>query len=405
MLVKAGYIVGRVEQTQTPKELAEANKQKQGKKEKVVERTLVDITTTGTLTDPELIGTAQAQYLLAVRERVLDDREIAEKKANGFTLPLGGEVYCEYGVCFLDASTAQIHVGQFYDDEARSQLSTLLGSLDPAELCYPLGNLSQRTLEVVKNECRAKMTWSLKDGVEFYNAEHTYEVLGSETHKGGRGYFKEKKHTDNSQHPSDDDEQPETEDVWPSALLQLAEQRADLAFSALGGIVYVLQHIQKDAHILQQKHFSLYSPSHSGIHAEHLVLDSQTLINLEVIKDSEGNDTGSLLHYVDQCVSGMGHRMMKRWITQPLASTTAINDRLNAVQWLMQNETVHTQCSTLLKTFHHADLERLVSIIHSHSMKKEKNEVMYGQQDQKVTHIYICSMSTNATCASCLVFY
>jgi DNA mismatch repair protein MSH6 len=53
-LVRLGYRVGRVEQTETPAELKEANAR--GVKRKVVNRSMCSILTPGTLTDPDSIG-------------------------------------------------------------------------------------------------------------------------------------------------------------------------------------------------------------------------------------------------------------------------------------------------------------------------------------------------------------
>ena len=99
------------------------------------------------------------------------------------------------------------------------------------------------------------------------------------------------------------------------------------------------------------------------------------------MRDSEGNAKGSLLTYLDRCVNPMGHRHLKRWLSTPLGEIGAINERLNAVQFLRDNQSLRDDCQRVLKSL--PDLERLISSLHAYSIKKEKTEVMYGQQEQR----------------------
>lgn len=43
----------------------------------------------------------------------------------------------QLGVCFADAASGQVLVGQFRDDEPRSQLRTHLTALQPVEVSEP----------------------------------------------------------------------------------------------------------------------------------------------------------------------------------------------------------------------------------------------------------------------------
>ena len=47
---------------------------------------------------------------------------------------------------------------------------------------------------------------------------------------------------------------------------------------------------------------------------------------------------------MDKCVTAFGRRLLRNWLTRPLAQISAINERLNAVEDLMNNEEV-TQSS------------------------------------------------------------
>lgn len=130
-LVRAGYKVARVEQTETPDMLNERKKRTSGKKPQVVNREVCSIMTLGTRTfcylddinALESDGTASAKPLLAIREvAVVQDEE-------------GGPV-CEYGVTLVDAARAVITIGQFADDILRSRMNTLLTSFEPSEVRF-----------------------------------------------------------------------------------------------------------------------------------------------------------------------------------------------------------------------------------------------------------------------------
>ena len=45
---------------------------------------------------------------------------------------------------------------------------------------------------------------------------------------------------------------------------------------------------------------------------------------------------GSLLQYVDHCVTAFGHRKMRDWLSSPLLSVYHIEQRQDAVAALMQ---------------------------------------------------------------------
>ena len=374
LAISLGYKIGRVEQTQTPKELDAANKQRGGKKTKIVERTLCSVLTPGTLTDIDLIGSHKSASLFALREKELSPAEIDALSQAGTLTALGATAVAEYGVCWVDCSIGAFTIGQFYDDAPRSQLATLLATVGPREVLIPKGGISDATRAIFRNELTPQCYKGLYEQPEperFWTAEETYDWLSRQP------YFR----LFRLQPGGDEIPLEEAEEDWPPVLIQLTEARKDLAFSALGGLLWMLVWTKQAQQLLTRKDFTLYAPSAGGLHARSLILDNQTLINLEVMRDSEGGDRGSLLSYVDRCVSAMGHRLMKRWVSCPLGEVTAINDRLNAVQLLRDDDALRSACRQLLKEL--PDLERLMSSLHAYSLKKEKTEVMYGQQEQR----------------------
>lgn len=102
-----------------------------------------------------------------------------------------------------------------------------------------------------------------------------------------------------------------------------------------------------------------------------LWMDRFTIRNLELIHT--GIDNGnSLLKVTDNTVSPMGARLLKRWMIFPLRDITRINERLDAVAFLVLQADIRKQVSLAIKTC--GDIERLVSKI---PMKKiNPREVM-----------------------------
>lgn len=91
-----------------------------------------------------------------------------------------------------------------------------------------------------------------------------------------------------------------------------------------------------------------------------LWMDRFTIRNLELVfGNSEGNHT--LLGVLDNTVSPMGARLLKRWIIFPLKDINKINERLDTVELLIKETDLRNKISQAIK--HCGDVERLVSKI------------------------------------------
>jgi len=89
-----------------------------------------------------------------------------------------------------------------------------------------------------------------------------------------------------------------------------------------------------------------------------LWMDRFTIRNLELL--GAGVDQGNyLLKVIDNTVSPMGARLLRRWLIFPLKNTTAINERLDAVETLIKDQPLRTTLSAAIKAC--GDMERLVS--------------------------------------------
>jgi DNA mismatch repair protein MutS len=87
-------------------------------------------------------------------------------------------------------------------------------------------------------------------------------------------------------------------------------------------------------------------------------LDRFTVRNLELIHSPHENAT-TLLNILDATLTPMGGRMLKRWMVLPLKDLKPIQDRLAAVEFLLNNSEVLYELGERLKDI--GDLERLIS--------------------------------------------
>jgi len=121
--------------------------------------------------------------------------------------------------------------------------------------------------------------------------------------------------------------------------------------SAAGALIEYLQDTQKHslANILSIKYLR---------HENFMVLDSTAIRNLELTRSNyEGKKYGSLLWLLDKTATGMGARLLNRWVLSPLNSVEEINYRLNGVEELCGATMARMSVKETLKDI--KDIERL----------------------------------------------
>ncbi|CAN5462649.1 DNA mismatch repair protein MutS [soil metagenome] len=89
----------------------------------------------------------------------------------------------------------------------------------------------------------------------------------------------------------------------------------------------------------------------------HLWMDRFTIRNLELFGGAEGSNT--LLKVLDNTVSAMGARLLKRWMVMPLNDIIKINERLDTVEFLIKETDTRNKIAQHIKQA--GDVERLVS--------------------------------------------
>ena len=87
-------------------------------------------------------------------------------------------------------------------------------------------------------------------------------------------------------------------------------------------------------------------------------LDRYTIRNLELLAPMHEGGV-SLLDVIDQTISPMGGRLLRRWVTFPLKNTNAINDRLDVVDYFFREPELRELLDDNLHRI--GDLERIIS--------------------------------------------
>lgn len=280
-LVKAGYKVARIEQTETPEMLKERKKNtKKGKKPSVVNREVCSIVTAGTRTFCYLDDLKSLENeghdggvgpLLAIKEIILpspdNDQDTDE------VVPV-----CEYGIALIDAVRGTVTLGQFADDVLRTRMNTLLTTCSPSEILVEGGSVSplMSLIMSVKNtilpsirvemvnttetlpastavdeEVRRKMQRPNLNNVKPWDVKETI----AELHR--KQYYPRSSRKNEFQDGSNIDSGIGR---WPEVLRACIKGGAELALSAFGGSLFYLQRNLIDDDILSMGIVKPYCP-------------------------------------------------------------------------------------------------------------------------------------------------
>lgn len=254
---------------------------------------------------------------LSYNDQVLDTRK------NNYlaSIHFGKE---KHGISFLDVST-----GEFMCAEGNSSyLEKLLQSFSPSEIIFSKAS-KKVAADLFKTDY---ITFHCEDWVFQY--DYTYERL--KTHFG------------------------------TSNLKGFGIEDLELGIVAAGAILYYLeetehkeiQHISAISRIAEEKY---------------VWLDKFTIRNLELVfPQHEGGVP--LIQILDQTVTPMGSRMMKKWMVLPLKEKAPIEERLNVVDFFYQNPGTIDEIVDQLK--HIGDLERLISkVVVGRANPREMNQI------------------------------
>lgn len=136
-----------------------------------------------------------------------------------------------------------------------------------------------------------------------------------------------------------------------SSLKGFGVEDLDMGIIAAGAVLYYLQDTQhnRTANICK---LTRVEPD------RYVWLDKFTIRNLELIS-SPNEKARTLLDVLDQTLTPMGSRLLRRWILMPMKERAAIEERLSVVDGLVRDESLRRELSQQVKAV--GDLERLIT--------------------------------------------
>ncbi|SPO40682.1 related to MSH6 - DNA mismatch repair protein [Pseudozyma flocculosa] len=307
-----GYKVGRVDQTETAvaKGMRVGEKSRGGGGE-IVNRELRHVLTSGTIVDASALPDDLNSYCVSIKE--------VERAASA-----GADGGPRFGVCTLDASTAEFNLSEFDDDASRTRLETLLRSLRLKEVLHEKGGLSPATARVLRNTVPAGcQTTMLKPGSEFLDAEATRDRLDGLFGGGSGGAGGE---CGNDDDEGGDGGATAAAAGLPQGIASMLDR--DAAMSALGAMLSYLATLNLERDLCSSRNFNIFDPLRQD---RCMVLDAQSLTHLNVLQNDQGTDVGTLHRLLNRCATPFGKRLFKIWMVAPLADIDAIRARQDAV--------------------------------------------------------------------------
>ncbi|KAL4796807.1 muts domain V-domain-containing protein [Aspergillus venezuelensis] len=328
--VAKGFKIARVDQSESAlgKEMRERNGKKAGAKEdKIIKRELACVLTAGTLVEGGMLQDDMSTFCVAIKEAIIENHPA-------------------FGIAFVDTATGQFFLTEFIDDVDMTKFETFVAQTRPQELLLEKSTVSQKALRILKNNTGPTTIWNhLKPGREFWEADITVKELDASE------YFVS--------------EDSDNINAWPDALRQARDK--ELIMSAFGALVQYLRLLKIERDLITIGNFTWYDPIKK---ASSLVLDGQTLINMEIFANSfDGGIDGTLFQLLNRCMTPFGKRMFKQWVCHPLIDPKRINARLDAVDALNADSSTRDQFSSQLTKM--PDLERLISRIHAANCKAQ----------------------------------
>ncbi|HSB26661.1 MAG TPA: DNA mismatch repair protein MutS [Pyrinomonadaceae bacterium] len=306
-LVRKGFRVAICEQTEEA-----------GKTKKLVRREVVRIVTPGTPIDPQLLEARESVFLAAVCS--------------------AGETV---GAAFLDISTGEFRVTQETGRDAWSRIRSDLESFAPRELLFPAS-----LAPLIKSGLSGKVHTSPLPLAQEKSASAESLVSGNDF-----GIASTLTPFEDWHWQKDDCQTLLLEHFKVKSLDGYGLTKKDEAIRAAGACLKYAQETQRA--VAQHVTDLVYFEPH-----DHLVLDSVTVRNLELVESLAGGSGRSLLQVIDQTVTGMGGRLLRSWLLRPCVKRGEVEARLAAVEDFVSSQRVRDRIRSLLKEV--ADLERVM---------------------------------------------
>jgi DNA mismatch repair protein MutS len=215
----------------------------------------------------------------------------------------------QHGIAFLDITTGEFFVAQGTPE----YLNKLLQGFEPSEIVYQ----KNKTAQLEEHFGQRFYTFRLEDWV--FTSDFALDRL--------------------------------TNQFQTNSLKGFGIEDLEAGIIAAGAVLHYLNETQHDkaGHITQIQRIE---------EEKYVWLDRFTIRNLELIHPmNEGGRT--LFNVIDATITPMGNRLLKRWMVMPLKHVASIEQRLEAVQYLVSEEHIRHELEHELSCI--GDMERLIS--------------------------------------------
>jgi DNA mismatch repair protein MutS len=237
--------------------------------------------------------------------------KLLEQKSNNFLAAIHWNREEKYGLCFLDVSTGELLVAE----GNREYADKLLQSFQPAEIVF------QRQYQQSYKEQFGLSVYTYTLDEWIFDAAYATELL--------------QKH------------------FQVQSFKGFGVDEMTMGLTAAGAIFHYL----KETDHAQLQHVTALQRIDRH---DFLWMDRFTIRNLELIHPTqEGNPT--LLSVIDNTITPMGARLLKRWMIFPLTVPAAIHARLDTVEFLVSNPDIRSSLKQELQGL--GDMERLTAKI------------------------------------------
>lgn len=261
----------------------------------VVKRDVIRLVTAGTLTEDHLLDSKKNNFLLG--------------------LARSGDVL---GAAWVDVST-----GDFYTQDVSLKdkneaviLSTMLARLNPVEILVADGYLQNPRIFGVLNDYREQLSVLPQARFNFENA------------------------------------QKRLQDVYEVRSLEVFGAFSKPEIIAAGILLDYIENTQKGRIPRIEKPVKLFEN-------KVIEIDGATRRSLELTESLTGDKNACLLGVIDRTVTGAGGRLLHNRVANPLLDIAEINERLDIIEFFMENNSVREEFRSLLKAC--PDIERAVS--------------------------------------------
>ncbi|PHJ23844.1 dna mismatch repair protein msh6 [Cystoisospora suis] len=299
-----------------------------------------------------------------------------------------------FAACLADVSTCRISLLRLPDDPSAAwpSLRLLLAQTLPVEVVYSPANMPPGVLKLLKLLPCAPQLSPLGSFPDLLNSAAEVERYVSSRLDALQKNKKEESRQEREEVKSEDDAgtgssgSSSSTDPGFTALSLLSSLRLCLRLCdkwsslqcALGGLCAYLRSSRLDQSVLSIAQFEPYKPYDPA----YMLLDANALRQLEVLQTQEGNIKYSLFGYLDKTVTSFGHRLLRRWVVAPLRRKRELDERLDAVEFLLEHPCATEEIRKRLSGC--PDIERLAAKICAQGLQAERKAVYFDHFHQKL---------------------